>query len=242
MSFGRIPFIVAPPLSRVSIKLYAELRAWMIANDEDTERIMTWSQREIAPPVSAEALASEVIWIILCAGRSAQAARTIERKVWNAIRDGRPVEQAFGYRAKARAIERAWSERDSDFAAYQALLTRSAGVVDIVAWCGSLPFVGADTQYQLAKNIGLDLCKPDIWLCRLCGIPDKPRKAVELRFNASYALCSALGTPIGDKIATVDSLLWLACNKGVLLVDNQGGPVSFNPHKIAKRSIYQSAT
>lgn len=185
-------------------------------------------------------MAGEVIWVILCAGRHAQSARTIEKKVWAAIRDGHPVVEAFRYRAKAEAIERAWREREADFAALQAVLS-TGGPERLVEWCGSRPFIGDDTQFQLARNFGADVCKPDIWLCRLTGIPDRPRRAVKFRFPACMALCGHLAQGTGDRIATVDSLLWLACNKGILVVGSDAGPVTYVARVSSLRSIMVAA-
>jgi hypothetical protein len=121
----------------------------------------------------------------------------------------------------------------------QVLITGNAE--QLVQWCGSLSFVGDDTQFQLAKNFGADVCKPDIWLCRLTGIPDRPRKAVRVRFPACMALCRPLSEVTGDRIATVDSLLWLACNKGILVVGPDAGPVAFAPRVSSLRSIVHAA-
>lgn len=229
-------FSVPPPEERVRADLYMDLRGWLLANDQDAPSMLEWSSRLIAPPESAEKMAMEIIWVILCAGRSAQAARTIEAKVHAAIFEGRPVVEAFGYRAKAEAIERAWREREADFRAFQEVL-RTEEPEELVRWCGSIPFIGDDTQFQLAKNFGADVCKPDIWLCRLTGIPDRPRKAVKYRFPACMELCRYLAEDSGDSVAVVDSILWLACNKGVLCVDNAGGPVTFTPRAIKAKSM-----
>ena len=177
----------------------------MLENDPDAAEILQWSA-DIVPHATAEELAGDIVWIILCAGRNAQAARTIERKVWAAIRAGTPVVEAFGYRAKAAAIERAWHERVGDFTAFQAA-SAAGDVQTLLDWCRSIPFIGDDTQFQLAKNSGADLCKPDIWLCRLTGIPDAPRRNVQARFDACMALCRPLAEATGDRIAAVDSLL-----------------------------------
>lgn len=231
----RSTFIAPAPHTRVPVEMYQDLRAWMIDNDPDAAEILNWSA-DIKAYDTPEDLAGDIIWIILCAGRSAQAARTIERKVWGAIEGGRPVVEVFGYRAKAAAMERAWNERASDFAAF--LAVNATGDIDqLTAWCHSIPFIGDDTQFQLAKNAGADLCKPDIWLCRLAGLPDKPKRATQWRFAACMALCKPLATATGDRIAAVDSLLWLACNKRVLQVDNLGGPVRFNRRMIKAAAI-----
>lgn len=126
---------------------------------------------------------------------------------------------------------------DSDFAAFQAVL--AAGDVDtMLEWCAGIPFVGAITKYQLAKNVGFDVCKPDIWLARLAGLPEKT--PVKRLFPACQALCAGLAAATGDRIATVDSVLWLACNKQLL--DITAGGVSFVPRVGARRSIYATET
>ena len=210
------------------MSLYRDVRSWRIENDPDGPGMVEWSSRECGIPMSPEEVAGQVIWIILYAGRKAQAARTIEKKVWTAIHGARPVVEVFGYRAKAEAIERAWRERDEDFAALRAAAAGN-DPERLVEWCGSLPFVGDDTKFQLAKNFGADICKPDIWLCRLTGIADRPRRSVKDRFPACMALCSPLSAATSDRIATVDSVLWLACNKGILQVSAQAGAITYRP-------------
>jgi len=97
---------VPEPASRVSPGMYAEV----LANVPDPQSLLDWSAATLTAPATPEKLASEVIWVVLCAGRSSQAARAIERKVWYLINDGRQIVDAFGYRAKAAAVERAWRE------------------------------------------------------------------------------------------------------------------------------------
>jgi hypothetical protein len=222
------------PSDRISSGLWVELRSWLVANDPDAAPMLDWSTK-LAEPSDPEKLAGEIVWIILCAGKNARAARTIERRVWDAIHGGLPVLSAFGHRMRAAAIEAAWARRQDLFDEFASL--RNAPDEDLLAWCRTMPGVGAVTCFQLAKNLGRDLPKPDIWLCRLAGIPDRPGGRVQERFAACLALCLPLARATGDRIATVDSLLWLACNKGVLQVDPFGGPVSYRPGAIKARPI-----
>ncbi|WP_321908236.1 hypothetical protein [Burkholderia cepacia] len=219
------------------VDMYRAARAWLLANDPDAPRMFEWSSNGTRPPKTAEDMACEVIWIILCAGRSAQAARTIEGKVFRAIRAGEPVVTAFGYRAKADAIERAWRERAADFKTLRDTLS-TGDVVQLLEWCRRIPFVGDVTKYQLAKNFGAALCKPDIWLARICGFPDRPAVPSEVRFKACMALCESLAWATGDSIPVVDSVLWLACNKGVLVTDCNAAAVALNTAPGFQRSIY----
>ncbi|MFP3637655.1 hypothetical protein [Paraburkholderia sp. SIMBA_054] len=209
----------------------------MIEHDPDAQRMIDWCE-SIRPPATAEDMAREIIWVILCAGRSAQAARTIEKKVLLAIEAGEPVVSVFGYRAKAAAIERAWRDRDRDF---QSLATVIADSNELLRWCRAIPFIGDDTMYQLAKNFGANALKPDVWISRLTGFPDQPRAPVRVRYPACMALATMLSEATGDSIPVVDSLMWLACNKGILVTDAHARPVTFNPKFLTARSIYDSA-
>ena len=148
---------LAEPTAGLTPHLYLQVKQHLLQHDPDAQQILEWSQRELAPPVDADKLAAEVIWIILCAGRSAQAARTIETRVWKALRAGTPVVGAFRYRAKAEAIDRAWAQRHQDFQQLQQALP--LGPEAVIEWAGALPFVGAITRYQLAKNFGIQTVK-----------------------------------------------------------------------------------
>lgn len=225
------------PATRLSPQLYIEARDHLLATDPDAREIYAWSRVGRKPPTTPEHLAGEIIWIILCAGRSAQAARTIETRVRAALDAGQPAVTAFGYRAKAAAIDRAWRERATDFQKLHAVLDADDPTL-LLDWCSSIPFVGAITRYQLAKNLGRDLVKPDIWLCRLAGIPDQARMAATARFTSCMEFCQPLVQESNDNFATVDSICWLAANKGILLVDAGAGPIAFNPGGNNRGSIY----
>lgn len=236
----RHPATLPAPSTRVDVALYLRVREHLAARDADWAEMQRWSNTGRAFPATPDDMAREIVWIILCAGRSAQAARTIEAKVWAAIRAGRPASDGFGYRAKAAAIDRAWNEREQDYAALTKVHAQG-DIKGLIAWCGSLPYVGEVTRYQLAKNFGCDLLKPDQWLARLAGIPDRPILRADLKFDACMALCTPLVLATGDSYALVDSALWLACNKGILRVSAEAGPVAFSGEGLRRGSIYADA-
>lgn len=157
-----------------------------------------WAQT-VQPPQSAEDFAQEAIWVILCSGMKEQIARIIQGKVWPEIRAGRSVSTVFGHKGKAAAIDHIWKERNALFAAFQV-------ANDKVEFCRSLPWIGEITCFHLAKNLGGDCAKPDVHLVRVANhygtTPD--------------ALCAGLAAATGDRIATVDYVIWRACNLGII--------------------------
>ncbi|MGO9118867.1 MAG: hypothetical protein ACLQPD_14815 [Desulfomonilaceae bacterium] len=63
----------------------------------------------------------------------------------------------------------------------------------------SLPFMGPATSYHLAKNIGMDVAKPDRHLVRI---------AQATGFQTPGLLCQEISRRVGDRISVVDLVLW----------------------------------
>jgi hypothetical protein len=62
-----------------------------------------------------------------------------------------------------------------------------------------LPFVGPVTVYHLAKNLGMNVCKPDRHLVRL---------ARTLQFATVDELCNTIALSLDEKLSVVDIVLW----------------------------------
>ncbi len=60
-------------------------------------------------------------------------------------------------------------------------------------------FIGPVTCYHLAKNIGLDVVKPDRHLVRLASSTD---------CSSPHELCEKISLATGDRLAVVDLVLW----------------------------------
>lgn len=153
----------------------------------------------VKAPENADDFAGEAIWVILCSGMKEQIARKISDKVWGAIRAGKPVRSVFGHDGKAAAIETIWRDRENLFYSF--------GLAnDKVEFCLRLPWIGNITKWHLAKNYGVDCAKPDIHLTRLAD-----------HYGTTPAnLCAVLAEASGDRIATVDLVIWRACNLGII--------------------------
>lgn len=63
----------------------------------------------------------------------------------------------------------------------------------------SLPFVGPATCYHLAKNIGLDVVKPDRHLMRISALAG---------YSDPAQFCSVLSLAVGDRMCVVDLIVW----------------------------------
>jgi len=67
----------------------------------------------------------------------------------------------------------------------------------------SLPWIGDITKYHLARNLGLDVAKPDRHLMRLAKI---------FKYDDVQKMCQDVAERSKDRIGTVDVVLWRYCN------------------------------
>lgn len=102
---------------------------------------------------------------------------------------------AINHPGKHNAIERA----ESEYKQWFEQLHHSACKV---TYLGSLPFIGNITKYHLARNLGIDVAKPDRHLSRL---------AVIFRYDDVQKMCKFISDKTGDRIGTVDVVLWRYC-------------------------------
>lgn len=68
-----------------------------------------------------------------------------------------------------------------------------------VAFLQTLPYVGPTTCFHLAKNIGLNVAKPDRHLLRI---------AAAMGYSCPGTMCEAISDVVGDTVAVVDVVLW----------------------------------
>ncbi len=176
---------------------YREIRAAVIK--AGYEHDINWAQN-VKTPETAEDFAGEVIWVILCSGMKEQVARIIQTRVWAAIKAGKPVKgNVLGKSGKAAAVDTIWHDRERLFRAFQI-------ANDKVEFSLTLPWIGNITKWHLAKNLGVDCAKPDVHLERVASYYE----------TTPADLCADLAAATGDRIATVDLVIWRACNLGII--------------------------
>lgn len=157
-----------------------------------------WSET-VGPPRDAVAFALEIAFVICNSGMKATIARPIYDRVRQALLDGRAASTAFGHPGKSAAIDLIWSGREELLADYLA-------AEDKIAWLAELPWIGPITKYHCARNFGLDFVKPDRHLERIA----------EAEGTTPADLCAVLAEASGDRVGTVDYVLWRAAERGLI--------------------------
>lgn len=187
----------------MDLALYQAARERMLSDPQWAGQI-DWAE-SVTRPVDANAMARELIFVIANSGMKNTIARTIYRRVMDALEAGRDPAMAFGHAGKVAAMAMIWRERERLFRELAAL-----GDTEIPDWCGALPFIGTITKWHASKNLGADVAKPDRWLERVAALS-----------NETVAqLCTRLARAAGDRVATVDLVIWWAMAHGVLVIDS----------------------
>lgn len=198
-SDGTLPDLPgSPPRRRPHLTLaqFRELEAVLRARGYDS--MIEWSET-IMPPTDATTFAREAVYVICNSGMNFVTANGIYWRCVRALRRGHSSATVFGHLGKTKAIDHIWAHRKVLFAAFQIAENK-------LAYCHTLPFIGAVTKHHLAKNLGLDTIKPDVHLMRLA-------KAEKV---SPVALCARLAYQTGYRLSTIDSILWRACADGYL--------------------------
>lgn len=175
---------------------YLELKAKII--QKGYEHDIEWAKK-VSAPLSAEGFAREVIFVICNSGMKAQIAGVVFNRIMEALLSGRPATEAFRHPGKSAAIQSIWTNRVQLFWFY-------LFAEDKLALIEALPWIGPITKYHVAKNFGVDCCKPDRHLVRIAKsyntTPDR--------------LCAQLAAATGDRIGLVDLVIWRAANLSLI--------------------------
>jgi hypothetical protein len=154
------------------------------------------------PPTDATDFALRVSYVILNSGMR----WTVAKDIWDRLRpsliEAGEVGGTFRHPGKVRSIEKVMSKRLPLFAEF--LAAWADGPEAVIGFCEALPHIGGITKFHLAKNLGVDVAKPDVWLERVA------RKSGE----DVQGLCARLSLASGDKISTVDYVIWKSCQRG----------------------------
>lgn len=173
---------------------YLDLKAAIVGRGYAEE--IRWAET-VAPPITAEDFASEAIWVVLNAGMREQVARVIQGRILPHLYAGRSASEGFGHKLKCRAIDHIYKHRAF-------LFERFNVAADKLAFLEGLPHIGPITKYHLARNLGMDVCKPDRHLVRIAGA------------ETPHQMCERLSKATGDRIGVVDCVIWRAANLGLV--------------------------
>ena len=116
--------------------------------------------------LSSDEFASCVAYVILAGGFSQKTAKKIHKILMEKIPENQCIDdllKVFNNKNKINAIVKIWNNRDkycNDFYVIE-------NTDDKIKYLGTLPHIGKITANHLARNLGIDVVKYDVWIQRL---------------------------------------------------------------------------
>lgn len=68
-----------------------------------------------------------------------------------------------------------------------------------MSYLRTFPYMGPATSYHLAKNLGMDVVKPDRHLIRISSVAG---------YECPEAMCRDIAATAGERLSVVDLVLW----------------------------------
>lgn len=116
--------------------------------------------------LSADEFASAVAYVILAGGFSQKTAKKIHKILMEKIPENQYVDdllKIFNNKNKINAIIKIWNNRDKYCDDFYAIKNTN----EKIKYLETLPHIGKITANHLARNLGVDVVKYDIWIQRL---------------------------------------------------------------------------
>lgn len=180
----------------ISARDYYEIKQKVM--DDGYKYEIEWATN-IKPVDNVDDFIGEYIWVVIHSGLAHRVARTIECKVWRAIKEDAPLFEVFKHKGKILAIAKTYNNRNWIFKDY-------LKAKDKLSFLESLPWIGKVTKWHLAKNLGIETIKPDRHLVRIAN----------KHGSDPFTLCKNIKVFTGESLAVIDQVLWRAGEMGVL--------------------------
>ncbi|GHU27724.1 hypothetical protein FACS1894152_4730 [Bacilli bacterium] len=177
-----------------------------------------------------EEFAQECFYVVCVAGFKQDTAKAMCGKIIAFISENPDFNEndlgaIYGNKLKVKAITSIWHNRKAHQKQFYSLATPR----DKVEFLETLPHIGSITKYHLARNLGLNFIKYDIWIQRLgtalFGSPEDMQKVNNSKLHPKTKeycdkMFDELAEVAGEKVGFLDVVLWRACQKGLLKIKN----------------------
>ncbi len=193
--------------ARTLAEIYLDLKSIVVTNGYGPE--IDWQDTRDLNTISESEFLQESAWVILCSGMKESIIRNIFGEIsiafinWkssNSISENAEscrlnALKVFNSPLKIAAILSLCNKIDTSGFKSTKRLIKTQGI----DFLKEFDFIGPITCYHLAKNIGLDVVKPDRHLVRI---------AKECKVSNPHRLCDLIAQITGDRISVIDVVLW----------------------------------
>lgn len=170
---------------------------------------LEWQEELCFDMLTEQKFLNEISWVILASGMNDKVVRKVFPKIKSAMLNFESADlickrkktcynkalKIFNHKGKIKAIIFAATYLKQNSISFIKSQILKYGVEFIQTF----PYMGTATSCHLAKNLGLNLSKPDRHLNRI---------SEALGFNSSSDLCKKISNVIDEKEAIIDLVLW----------------------------------
>jgi hypothetical protein len=191
-------------------------------------------------PLGADEFAAQAIYVILAGGFSQKTAKTVHAKIMSEIKTGGGhagglfdrLIKIFNNKNKIAAAADIWENRRRyRDGYYQAEASGEGGMVGArLAYLAKLPHIGKITANHLARNLGENVVKYDIWIQRLGAAFAASQRGADAGLDAKIdngdlhpeikdacdMMFAHLERETGLPRGYIDVVLWKACQNGLI--------------------------
>ena len=189
--------------------------------------------------IGADEFAKQVIYVILAGGFSQKTAKVIYQKVLDYIAANNRLQfddliKIFNNKNKINAVIKIWENREI----YRDGYYTQPDLESRISHLEKLPHIGKITANHLARNLGENVVKYDIWIQRLgVAFATANEQGTEARNNlkskinngkldpevkaACDEMFAYLESDTGLPRGYIDVVLWKACQVGMIELDNR---------------------
>lgn len=170
----------------------------------------------------ADTFAAHCVYVILAGGFSQKTAKKIHEKIMGFLHvsgaDFDGLIQIFNNKNKINAICKIWNNRKQLRDGYYAL----ESLDDKLMFLQKLPHIGKITANHLARNLGEDIVKYDVWIQRLgCAFAGKKLVVDNAKLTQEIKLaCDSMFEHLVKQTnlprGYIDVVLWKACQQGMI--------------------------
>jgi hypothetical protein len=183
------------------ILLYFD-RARRFLIDSGYEPEIDYVQGRFFKDIDVVSLCWETTFVILASsGLKEQIVRkNFERFRDTFVRDGEDEFATIANKRQREAIRHIWENPGVILRTLRDL----PGDIERIEYLDTLPQIGPISRYHLARNLGIDCIKPDIWLKRLAEAFD---------YSSPDEMCRDIQQSRPEfRVGTIDVILWRYCN------------------------------
>lgn len=219
-------------INEISPSLFYHIQHLLInsGNDSDNSSFAEIHERLYKPKIFApDDFAKEVFYVICVAGFKQATAKKMCNKIIDFIDKNQfPTQEdllkIYGNVNKTKAIIQVWNNRIK----LQNEFYRLNNPEEKLVFLSNLPHIGNITKYHIARNLGINFVKYDIWIQRLgvalYGNLEHVEKVSNSKLNPLIKeMCDKmfqiLEDKINEKVGYIDVILWKACQQGLFIIE-----------------------